>query len=51
MNFNQNAMALRRATLCNKVPYFTKMSTAQAYLIVVRSIKTKVITVSALQDI
>jgi len=46
-----DAMALRRATLGNKVPYCTNMSTAQACLMGIRSLKTKKITVMALQDI
>ena len=46
-----DAMALRRATLVNKVPYCTNMSTAQACLKGIRSLKTKEITVTALQDI
>ena len=47
----QDAMALRRATLGNKVPYCTNMSTAQACLMGIRSLKTKEITVTSLQDI
>ena len=46
-----DAMALRRATLVNKVPYCTNMSTAQACLMGIRSLKTKKITVTSLQDI
>ena len=46
-----DAMALRRATLGNKVPYCTNMSTAQACLMGIRSLKTKEITVTSLQDI
>jgi carbamoyl-phosphate synthase large subunit len=46
-----DAMALRRATLVNKVPYCTNMSTAQACLMGIRSLKTKQITVTSLQDI
>ena len=46
-----DAKALRRATLVNKVPYCTNMSTAQACLEGIRSLKTKKITVTALQDI
>jgi carbamoyl-phosphate synthase large subunit len=46
-----DAMALRRATLVNKVPYCTNMSTAQACLNSIRSLKTKKITVTSLQDI
>ena len=46
-----DAIALRRATLANKVPYCTNMSTAQACLMGIRSLKTKKIIVTALQDI
>ena len=46
-----DAIALRRATLLNKVPYCTNMSTAQACLMGIRSLKTKKITVTSLQDI
>ena len=46
-----DAIALRRATLINKVPYCTNMSTAQACLMGIRSLKTKKINVIALQDI
>ena len=46
-----DAMALRRAALVNKVPYCTNMSTAQACLMGIRSLKTKKITVTSLQDI
>jgi carbamoyl-phosphate synthase large subunit len=46
-----DAIALRRATLINKVPYCTNMSTAQACLKGIRSLKTKKITVTSLQDI
>ena len=46
-----DAIALRRATLINKVPYCTNMSTAQACLKGIKSLKTKAITVTPLQDI
>jgi carbamoyl-phosphate synthase large subunit len=46
-----DAMALRRATLVNKVPYCTNMSTAQACLKGIRSLKTKELSVTSLQDI
>ncbi len=46
-----DAIALRRATLINKVPYCTNMSTAQACLQGIRSLKTKRITAYSLQDI
>ena len=40
-----DAMALRRATLVNKVPYCTNMSTAQACLMGIRSLKDAKISV------
>ncbi|MDC1095942.1 carbamoyl-phosphate synthase large subunit [Pelagibacteraceae bacterium] len=46
-----DAMALRRATLVNKVPYCTNMSTAYVCLEGIKSLKTKKITVISLQDI
>jgi carbamoyl-phosphate synthase large subunit len=46
-----DAMALRRAALVNKVPYCTNMSTAQVCLKGIKSLKTKKITVTSLQDI
>ena len=46
-----DAMALRRATLGNKVPYCTNMSTAQACLRGIRSLKTKELSIISLQDI
>ena len=46
-----DAVALRRATLANKVPYCTNMSTAQACLEAIRSLKTKKLEVTSLQDI
>ena len=46
-----DAIALRRATLINKVPYCTNMSTAQACLQGIRSLKTKKIGAISLQDI
>jgi carbamoyl-phosphate synthase large subunit len=46
-----DAIALRRATLKNKVPYCTNMSTAQACLQAIKSLKTKKLEVTALQDI
>jgi len=46
-----DAMALRRATLVNKVPYCTNMSTAYVFLEGIKSLKTKKITVTSLQDI
>tara|TARA_X000000368_G_C23002518_1_gene699636 strand:- start:1011 stop:1571 length:561 start_codon:yes stop_codon:yes gene_type:complete len=46
-----DAIALRRATLINKVPYCTNMSTAQACLKGIRSLKTKKISANSLQDL
>ena len=46
-----DAMALRRATLVNKVPYCTNMSTAYVCLEGIKSLKTKKMTVTSLQDI
>ena len=46
-----DAIALRRATLKNRVPYCTNMSTAQACLKAIRSLKTKKLEVTSLQDI
>ena len=45
-----DARALRRATLLNKVPYCTNMSTAYAFLEGIKSLKTKKIEVKSLQD-
>ena len=46
-----DAMALRRATLANKVPYCTNMSTAQVCIEGIKSLKNLEIRVSSLQDI
>ena len=46
-----DAIALRRATLKNKVPYCTNMSTAMACLEGIKSLKTKKLEVNSLQDI
>ena len=46
-----DAIALRRATLKNKVPYCTNMSTAKACIEAIRSLKTKKLEVTALQNI
>ena len=46
-----DAIALRRGTLKNKVPYCTNMSTAQACLQAIKSLKTKELEVTSLQDI
>ena len=45
-----DARAIRRATLINKVPYCTNMSTAYAFLEAINSLKTKKFTVKSLQD-
>ena len=46
-----DAIALRRATLKNKVPYCTNMSTALACIEGIKSLKTKILEVKSLQDI
>ena len=46
-----DALALRRATLANKVPYCTNMSTAQVCIEGIKSLKNKEIKVISLQDI
>ena len=46
-----DAKALRRATLANKVPYCTNMSTAQVCVESIKSLKTRKIKVTSLQDI
>ncbi len=46
-----DAKALRRATLANKVPYCTNMSTAYVCLEGIKSLKTKNFTVTSLQEI
>jgi carbamoyl-phosphate synthase large subunit len=45
-----DARALRRATLINKVPYCTNMSTAYACLEAIRSLKNKKLKVKSLQE-
>ena len=45
-----DAKALRRATLVNKVPYCTNMSTAHACINAINSLKKKSIKVNSLQD-
>ena len=47
----QDSTSLRRATLINKVPYCTNMSTAYACIEGIKSLKSKKITVTSLQDI
>ena len=46
-----DAVALRRATLANKVPYCTNMSTAQVCIEGIKSLISKDITVTSSQDI
>ena len=46
-----DAIALRRATLKNKVPYCTNMSTALACIEGIKSLKTKKLEVTSLQNI
>jgi carbamoyl-phosphate synthase large subunit len=46
-----DAKALRRATLVNKVPYCTNMSTALVCIEGIKSLKNKEIKVTSLQDI
>tara|TARA_Y100001970_G_scaffold165144_1_gene201800 strand:- start:2892 stop:6119 length:3228 start_codon:yes stop_codon:yes gene_type:complete len=46
-----DAIALRRATLKNKVPYCTNMSTAYACLEAIKSLKTRKFEVTSLQNI
>ena len=45
-----DAKALRRATLINKVPYCTNMSTAYACIKGIEALKIRKLTVSSLQD-
>ena len=45
-----DAKALRRGTLANKIPYCTNMSTAYSFLEAIKSLKTKKLEVKALQD-
>ena len=46
-----DALTLRRATLANKVPYCTNMSTALVCIEGIKSLKNKEIKVTSLQDI
>ena len=46
-----DAVALRRATLANKVPYCTNMSTALVCIEGIKSLNSKDMTVTSLQDI
>ncbi len=45
-----DAKALRRGTLANKIPYCTNMSTAYSFLEAIKSLKTKKLEVKSLQD-
>ena len=47
----KDSTSLRRATLINKVPYCTNMSTAYACLEGIKSLKSKEIKVKAIQDL
>ena len=47
----QDSTSLRRATLINKVPYCTNMSTAYACLEGIKSLKSKKMDIKAIQDI
>ena len=46
-----DSTSLRRATLINKVPYCTNMSTAYACLEGIKSLKSKKINVKAIQEL
>ena len=46
-----DAKALRRATLINKVPYCTNMSTAQVCIEGIKSLKKRDLEVTSLQDL
>ncbi len=45
-----DALALRRGTLANKIPYCTNMSTAYSFLEAINSLKTKKLRVKPLQE-
>ncbi len=45
-----DALALRRGTLANKIPYCTNMSTAYSFLEAINSLKTKKLKVKSLQE-
>ena len=47
----QDSTSLRRATLINKVPYCTNMSTAYACLEGIKSLKSKKMNVKAIQEL
>ena len=46
-----DAIALRRATLKNKVPYCTNMSTALACIEGIKSLKIKKLKITSLQEL
>ena len=50
LSSTKDSFSLRRATLINKVPYCTNMSTAYACLEGIQALKTKKIKVKSLQD-
>ena len=45
-----DARALRRGALANKIPYCTNMSTAYSFLEAIKSLKTTRLKVQSLQD-
>ena len=45
-----DALALRRGTLANKIPYCTNMSTAYSFLEAINSLKTRKLKVKSLQE-
>ena len=47
----QDSTSLRRATLINKVPYCTNMSTALACIEGIKALKSKKMKVTAIQNI
>ena len=47
----KDSTSLRRATLINKVPYCTNMSTAYACLEGIKSLKSKKMSVKAIQNL
>ena len=51
LSSTQDSFSLRRATLINKVPYCTNMSTAYACLEGIKSLKSKKMQVKSLQEI
>jgi len=51
LSLTKDSFSLRRATLINKVPYCTNMSTAYACLEGIKALKTKKIKVKSLQEV